>query len=117
MDKFNDIEPIIENSFSNIIVFTAILAAILAVVALTSVFKYFKPKKKANPFDSLDFSKANKELIYKFTIIAKSHKKLSNLESLLEELEKYKYKKDTKKIDSQIVKKMQEYAKSYGESL
>lgn len=110
MDSINDIEPIVENSFGYI--FYILYAAILIVFLIAIIWFIKRTKKREeNPFDSLDFTKADRDLIYKFTIIAKEQGVNSKLEALLKELEPYKYSKEEKEIDSKIINKIKEYIK------
>ena len=110
-DKFNDIEPIIESHFSYYIYSIAALLAVLLFIAGVAVYKKFKKKNRAkSPFESLDFNNPNRELLYKFTQIAKENPK-EGLDELLKEMEAYKYAKDAKEVDEVIVRKMKQYVR------
>ena len=111
MPNINDIEPIITNNFSiYIYLFLSLVVAIL-VTLLVLFFRYRKSKKVAckNPYESLDFSNPTKELLYQFTVIAKEQSQSSKLKPLLKELEPYKYSKEAKVIDKEIVAKIREF--------
>ena len=113
MPNINDIEPIITNNFSiYIYLFLSLVIAIL-VTLLVLFFRYRKRVSKAckNPYESLDFSNPSKELLYQFSIIAKEHSKSVELDTLLEELEPYKYSKNTKDINSEIIEKIKQFIK------
>lgn len=113
MSNINDIEPIITNDFSiYIYLFLSLVLAIL-VTLLVLFFRYRKRVSKAckNPYESLDFSNPSKELLYQFSIIAKEYSKSVELDTLLEELEPYKYSKNAKEIDKKIVDKIRDFIK------
>ena len=110
MDSINDIEPIIENSFEYF--FYALYAFIFLIVLVIAIFFIKKLKqKKQNPYEKLDFSNPNKELLYQFSIIAKKQGENSKLKELLKELEPYKYSKNAKEIDKEIIDKIKAYIK------
>jgi len=110
MDKLNDIEPIIDSGFEIVIYMSVALTLSMLFVLLYLFFKYRKKDiKKTNPYESLDFSKPSKELIYNFTKIAKTQEPKEGLEELLKELEEYKYSPNAKEIDKEIVDKIRKY--------
>ena len=111
MPNINDIEPIIANNFSiYIYLFLSLLITVL-ITLLILFFRYRKGKIKAckNPYESLDFSNPKKELLYQFTIIAKEQNQSPKLEQLLKELEPYKYSKNAKIVDVEIVTKIKKF--------
>jgi len=111
MEKINDIEPIIENNFVYYIYsFYALIALFILTILIYFVKQKFKAKELAkSPFEELDFSNINKDLLYKFTTIAIKHCKKDELEELLKKLEPYKYRVDAKAIDSEIILEIKEY--------
>ena len=110
MDSINDIEPIIENSFEYF--FYALYTFIFLIVFVIAIFFIKKLKqKKQNPYEKLDFSNPNRELLYQFSIIAKKQGENNKLKEILKELEPYKYSKNAKEIDSKIVDKIKAYIK------
>ena len=110
MDKLNDIEPIIDSGFGIVIYIGIALTLSILFVLLYIFFKYRKKgANKANPYESLDFSKPSKELIYNFTKIAKTQEPKEGLKELLKELEEYKYSPKAKEIDEEIIGKIREY--------
>ena len=110
MDNINDIEPIIENNF--VYIFYALYAFIFLISVVFIFFLIKKLKlKKQNPYAKLDFNNPNKELLYQFSIIAKEQGENSKLKELLKELEPYKYSKNAKEIDSEIINKIKAYIK------
>ena len=113
MEKINDIEAIIPSEIEH---YTPLLFALLVgliIVALLLFWSFWKKrnKKPLHPFDSLDFSRVDKDLLYNFTIIAKKLKPCEGLEELLEKLEPYKYKRESDSIDPQIIEAIREYIK------
>ncbi len=111
MPNINDIEPIITNNFSiYIYLFLSLVVAIL-VTLLVLFFRYIKSKKVAckSPYESLDLTNPTKELLYQFTVIAKEQNSTPKVEALLKELEPYKYRKNAKVIDKEIVAKIREF--------
>jgi len=110
MDELNDIEPIIDSGFGAVVYMSVVLTLSMLFVLLYLFFKYRKKGvNKANPYESLDFSKPNKELIYNFTKIAKTQEPKEGLDELLKELEEYKYSPNAKEIDKGIIDKIREY--------
>ena len=107
----NDIEPIITNDFYIYIYLLVGLVAAILITLLVLFFRYRKSKKVAckNPYDSLDFSNPTKELLYQFTVIAKEQNSSPELEALLQELEPYKYSKNAKVVDEEIMAKIKEF--------
>ena len=113
MEKINNIEPIIENNF---VYYIYSFYVVLAILVLTIIIYFVKQKFKAkelakSPFEELDFSNINKNLLYKFTTIAIKHCKKDELEELLKKLEPYKYRVNAKAIDSEIILEIKEYIK------
>jgi len=110
MDELNDIEPIIDSGFGAVVYMSVVLTLSMLFVLLYLFFKYRKKGvNKANPYESLDFSKPNKELIYNFTKIAKTQEPKEGLDELLKELEEYKYSPNAKEVDRDIIDKIREY--------
>ena len=110
MDKLNDIEPIIDSGFGVVVYISVALTLSMLFVLLYLFFKYRKKGvKKANPYESLDFGKPSKELIYNFTKIAKTQEPKEGLNELLKELQEYKYSPNAKEVDKEIVDKIREY--------
>ena len=111
MEKINDIEAIIP---SEIEYYTTMLVALLIGIILLVLFLLWnfwkkRNKKPPHPFDSLDFSKVNRDLLYDFTVIAKKLKRCDGLEELLERLKPYKYKRESDPIDPKIIEAIREY--------
>ena len=111
MEKINDIEVIIPSEIEH---YTPLLLALLVgliMVALLLLWSFWKKRnrKPSHPFDSLDLNRANKELLYNFTIMAKKLPAKEGLEELLAKLEPYKYKRESDPIDPQIIEAIREY--------
>ena len=111
MPNINDIEPIITTNIFNLYIylFLSLVAAIL--ITLLVLFLRYKKSKKAplNPYEKLDFNNANRDLLYQFSTIAKEHNPSAKLDTLLDELEEYKYSKNAKDINEQIINKIKAF--------
>jgi len=113
MEKLNDIEPIVENSFIYYIYsFYIVVAFLILIILLYFVKQKIKTKELIkSPFEELDFNNINKDLLYNFTIIAIKHCKKDGLTELLKKIEPYKYRVDAKAIDQEIILEIKEYIK------
>lgn len=111
MEKINDIEAIIPSETGDYIILLYALVSLVALLLLLLFWKFWQKQKRKppHPFDSLDFSKVDRELLYDFTVIAKKLKPCEGLEELLEKLELYKYKRESDPINPQIIEAIREY--------
>ena len=113
MEKINDIEAIIPSEIEH---YTPLLSTLLVgiiLLALLMLWSFWKKQNKrpSHPFDSLDFTSVNKDLLYNFTIIAKKLEPCEGFEKLLAKLEPYKYKRESDPIDLEIIEAIREYIK------
>ena len=115
--KINDIKDIVEIPDYSIFLFyfLIIILLILLLISIIYIIKYFKNKKVNlrkeyfNTLKNISFDKP-KEDAYKATkylrFLALSQREKNLATQLIEDLEKYKYKKDIEKIDSTIKSKL-----------
>lgn len=118
--QLHDIKDLLEINDNSFFLFIAIIliGIILILSLLFFIIKFLKNKqdniKKEyyNELQMLDFSNA-KEAAYSITkygrILANSNREKKVIEELIEELEKYKYKKEVNEIDKNIKAKLSNF--------
>ncbi len=115
--KIHDIKGIVEipdNSF----VFFIILCFLMFSILITLIFlliKFFKNKKKSKrkiyyeKLENLDFSdskKASYEATKYLRLLAQTQREKNFISDLIESLDEYKYKKESKKFDENLKAKI-----------
>ena len=115
--SFKDIYPIEKFTPSSSYSYIFYIAFALFIIAL--IFIIFKMRKKRQidqnikALKELDFSSnITKEKLYKFTILAKktlNNELESRLNEILQEIEPYKYKKSSPKIEQKSIDKIKRY--------
>jgi len=119
--QLKDIKPIVDINDNSLLILIALIAAVLIVVGIVSYFLYKKyvikqrRYKKSETYrakealKNLDYSNT-KEAVYNFSKYAQylaNKSQQERLEAILQELEKYKFKKDIdnlSNIDKQKIK-------------
>ena len=120
MDKLKDIKSIehISIDFTNYFIFVALFVLLIVAIVIflkTRKKKITKEQKASMYLKAMDFkSFDDKTLAYNFTIYGhecvQEHYKDEFL-NIVRQLEQYKYKKDIKKIDDDLLSQMKEYIK------
>jgi len=113
MEKINDIEAIIPSQIEHYFNFLILIIVGMALLIFLILWRVLRKRKatKKHPFESLDFNKIDKDLLYNFTLIAKKLPPKEGLEELLEKLEPYKYKRESEPIDEVLIEEIREYIK------
>lgn len=118
----HDIKPLVGIEDYSLYYFIATVSASIVVVffIIYYLFKWIKKRKKFNirlkhkeHLEGIDFQ-SSKDAAYKITMYAHTFKDDSEIlqnayEKLVEQLEKYKYKKDVDKFDEETIKLIDSY--------
>jgi len=127
LDKLKDIKPTLPNSFLadnlNLIISASAAIGLIALILTIYFFviKNRRKRKKLTKFQlalqnlkQIDFSKT-KDAVYTFSesgyIAAQKLDKLDEFKKILQNLEKYKYKKEVPKLDKEDILKMKNFIK------
>jgi len=120
VDKLKDIKSIeyIPIDFTNYFIFTTLFVFLLITLVIffkTRKKKLTKEQKASNYLKSMDFkSFDDKTLAYNFTLYGhecvQAHYEDEFLK-IVRQLEQYKYKKDVKRIDKDLIVQMKDYIK------
>ena len=120
MDKLKDIKSIehISIDFTNYFIFAALCILLIVVIVVflkTRKKKLTKSQKASIYLKTIDFkSYDDKTLAYEFTLYGyecvQAHYE-DEFSKIVRQLEQYKYKKDVKKIDKDLIEQMKDYIK------
>lgn len=121
LQQFNDIFPAEHIEPQSISIDLYYIVATIIIVMIIIYFKVTKRVKKSDntileELKSLDFSSnITKDKLYKFTILAKKYTKNREdreLKSILELIYRYKYRKNSPKIDEKTLNLIKRYIKN-----
>lgn len=120
LSKLHDIKPLVEIPDNSFFIFLAIVvvAIILIVVLIFLGIKLYKNRKKSSRkiyfeiLENIDFSDTKKSAytITKYSrLLARNEREIRLCEELIEDLEKYKYKKEVDECDDKIKAKFSNF--------
>jgi len=119
MKNLHDIKPVEIISFGFYEVIFIVFVVFVAIIISFGFYKYFFKKKKSLLSQDF-FQKDSKQLLYDFTFFIKQNKN-ANLENefnaILENVEKYKYRKEQIPLEPQTIAAMKEYIQKLEENV
>jgi len=123
--ELKDIKPIVDINDNSLYILIGLIIAILLVVGVISYFLYrkyvikqrryrkTKEYKAKEALKNIDFNDTKKAVydFSKYSQVLAEAKNINELNNILKELEKYKFKKDVEPLNSIDIKRMKKFIK------